>query len=364
VKQDNDTMTVFKVLVPDAHQRDIEVERSISGDKIEYLVYRETDASAIPDAAWRICDAVLMVHNMPLTEAVIAKLDRCRLIVRAGVGYDNVDVAACRRRGIPVSNVPNYGSTEVADHALGMLLYLVRGLGTYQERLKADLAAGFSAANVPVVRRIRGSTFGAIGMGPIGMPTARRAAAFDMKVIYYDPYLPAGHELGIGVERVSSHQELLGRSDVVSLHLSLTDMTRNFIDKDALALMKQGSVLINVARGGLVDVDALHDSLKSGHLGAAALDVLPVEPPLPEPALIAAWRNDEPWIRGRFIVTPHAAFYSEAGVHDAQTFSAEILLDYLLHGRLRNNVNPGWEAQKQHERCRFLNSVSLVEIAA
>lgn len=337
-------MKPLKVLVPDAHLRDLDVERRVSGERLEYLVFDETDPAAIPDEIWRECDAVLIWHRMRLTASVIAKLERCRLIVRVGVGFDNVDSAACRARGIPVSNVPNYGTTEVADHALAMLLHLVRGLGFYEARLKADLVAGFLAEDVPVVRRIRGAIFGAIGMGRIGTAIARRAAAFDMKVIYVDPYLPEGHELGIGFERVRTQEELLRRADFVSLHVPLSDATRNLIGKAQLAAMKPGSILVNVARGGLVDVDALHDALKSGHLAAAALDVLPKEPPTPAPALIEAWRTNAPWLAGRFIVTPHAAFYSQAGYVDMRTFSAEILLDYLFEERLRNNVNPGWEA--------------------
>ncbi|WP_372395077.1 C-terminal binding protein [Azospirillum sp. HJ39] len=335
----------LKILVPDAHLRDLDVERGVSGDRLDYLVFDETDPAAIPDETWRSCDAILVWHRMRITPEVVAKLDNCRLIVRVGVGFDNVDGAACRARGIPVSNVPNYGTSEVADHALAMLLHLVRGLGSYETRLKADLAAGFMAENVPVVRRIRGATFGAIGMGRIGTAIMRRAAAFDMKVIYVDPYLPEGHELGLGIERVRTLPELLSRSDVVSLHVPLSEATRNLIGRPELAQMKPGGILLNIARGGLVDVDAVHDALKSGHLAAAGLDVLPKEPPVPPPPLIAAWQAEEPWLAGRLVVTPHAAFYSAAGYLDMRTFSAEILLDFLFEGRLRNNVNPGWDAK-------------------
>ena len=338
-------MTAFKILVPDAHLRDLDVERSVSGDKLDYIVFDETDPAAIPDALWRSCDAVLVWHRMKLSADVIAKLDRCRLIVRVGVGFDNVDGAACRARGIPLSNVPNYGTTEVADHALAMLLHLVRGLGSYEARLKADPVAGFMAEDVPVVRRIRGATFGAIGMGRIGTAVARRAAAFDMKVIYVDPYQPEGHDLGLGLERVRSQDELLRRADIVSLHVPLSDATRNLMGAPQFAAMKPGSIFINIARGGLVDVDALHDALRSGHLAAAGLDVLPKEPPVPMPALIEAWQGNAPWLAGRLVVTPHAAFYSEAGYRDMRTFSAEILLEFLFEGRLRNNVNPGWDAK-------------------
>lgn len=338
-------MSALKVLVPDAHFRDLDVERGVSGDRLDYIVYDETDPAMIPDEVWRSCDAVLVWHRMKITADVVAKLDRCRMIVRVGVGFDNVDGAACKARGIPLSNVPNYGTTEVADHALAMLLYLVRGIGSYEARLKADPIAGFVAEDVPVVRRIRGGTFGAIGMGRIGTAVARRAAAFDMKVIYVDPYQPEGHDLGLGLERVRSQEELLRRSDVVSLHVPLSDATRNLMGPNQFAAMKRGSIFINIARGGLVDIDALHDALKSGHVAAAGLDVLPKEPPVPTPALIEAWRSNAPWLAGRFVVTPHAAFYSEAGYLDMRTFSAEILIEFLFEGRLRNNVNPGWDAK-------------------
>ena len=336
-------MAPFKILVPDAHFRDLDIERGVTGDGFTYEVFDEMDPDAIPEASWRGCDVVLMWHRMRITPKVADMLAaRCRLIVRVGVGFDNVDTKACAAKGIPVSNVPNYGTTEVADHGLALLLYLVRGIGTYQNRLRADLQKGFLAEDVPVVRRIRGSTFGAIGMGRIGTAIARRASAFDMKVIYYDPYVPEGHDLGLGLERVNSLETLLGRSDIVSLHVPLSDETRNIINAERLAQMKPGGILINIARGGLVDVDAVEKALRSNHLAAAALDVLPKEPPVPAPALLQAWQNEEPWLAGRFAVTPHAAFYSEAGYVDMRTFSAEIIVDYFENGRLRNNVNPGW----------------------
>jgi phosphoglycerate dehydrogenase-like enzyme len=337
----------FKVLVPDAHQRDLEVEQSVSGSLIDYQVFDETDPAAIPEQTWRNCDAILVWHRMKITRDVVAKLDRCRMIVRVGVGFDNVDTVACRERGIPVSNVPNYGTTEVADHAIAMMLYLARGIGTYEKRLKADLKNGFFAEDVPVVRRLRGSTFGAIGMGRIGTAIARRAAAFDMHVIYFDPYLPEGHELGLGFERVDSMEALLERADVVSLHVPLNDETRNMFSDAQLQAMKPNSILINIARGKLVDVDAVYRALLSGHLAAAGLDVLPQEPPVPAPRLIESWRTNEEWLAGRLVVTPHAAFYSEAGYVDMRTFSAQILVDYLTKGRLRNNVNPGWRDTSQ-----------------
>ena len=336
-------MKNYKVLVPDAHQRDLEIEKAISGEYFEYVIYDETDPDAIPDSDWRSCDAILVWHRMRIQSSTIAKLENCKHIVRVGVGFDNVNVAACRDAGIPVSNVPNYGTTEVADHALAMILYLVRGLGSYEKRMKADPVAGFVAEDVPVVRRIRGSRFAAIGLGRIGTAVARRAAGFDMHVAYFDPYLPEGHDLGIGFERRHSLKELLADADIISIHTPLNDETRGMVNDELLAMCKVGAVFVNIARGGLVDLEALERALRSGKLAAAGLDVLPQEPPVNEPMLLTAWRNEEKWLAGRFIVSPHAAFYSEAGYVDMRTFSAEILMDSLLKGTIRNNVNPGWQ---------------------
>ncbi|MAY63545.1 MAG: dehydrogenase [Rhizobiales bacterium] len=335
----------FKVLVPDAHFRDLDVERGVSGDTIDYLVHDETNSSAIPDDVWNACDAVLVWHRMRIDAAVVAKLANCRLIVRVGVGFDNVDTAACHQRGIPVANVPNYGTTEVADHAMAMMLHLTRGLSTYEARMRKDPVAGFVAEDAPVVRRLRKTTFGAVGMGRIGTAIARRAAAFDMKIVYYDPYLPEGHDLSLGYERVRSLEALLGQSDVVSLHVPLSANTREMMGAREFAAMKPDATFINIARGGLYDIDALYDALRSGHVAAAGLDVFPQEPPVSTPRLVEAWRNNEDWLAGRLVLSPHAAFYSEAAYRDMRTFSAEILMEYLVAGNLRNNVNPGWNSK-------------------
>lgn len=339
-------MSKIKVLVPDVQFDEMDIETSVTGDALSYQVFHEIDSDAIPDTEWERCDAILVWHRMKISAKVVAKLKRCRLVVRVGVGFDNVDVEALSARGIPVSNVPNYGTTEVADHALALLLSLVRGLDQYQDRLREDPTRGFVAENTPVVRRIRGSTFGAIGLGRIGTAIARRASAFDMNVIFYDPYLSEGHDLAVGYERVRTLEELLRRADIVSLHVPLSEQTKNMINAKTLAQMKANSILINIARGGLVDLAALEDALRSGRLEAAGLDVLSKEPPDASMPLVGPWARREAWLKGRLVITPHAAFFSAAGYRDMRTFSAEILLAYLTGGTLRNNVNPDWNARQ------------------
>lgn len=352
-------MAKLRILVPDTYVKVLDIERSVTGDSFEYDVHDENDARAIPEAVWRSCDALLVWHRVRIDAGIVAMLDNCRLIVRIGVGFDNIDLAACTGRGIPVCNVPNYGTTEVADHALALLLYLARGLGSYEARLRANLVGEYFAENVPVVRRLRGTTFGAVGLGRIGTAVARRASAFDMKVVYYDPLLPEGHELGIGLKRAGSLEELLAASDVVSLHTPLTPETHSLVNAERLAQMKPGAILINIARGKLVDLNAVEAALRSGHLGAAGLDVLPSEPPDVASPLLAAWLSREPWLAGRLALTPHAAFFSEASYVDMRTLAAEVIRDFFLRGKLRNNVNTGWQSNAtEREQAGLVMSTS------
>ncbi|UOM33116.1 C-terminal binding protein [Acuticoccus sp. I52.16.1] len=335
------------VLAPDATPADLDLERAAAAGALAFRHFNETDPAGIPDEAWRGCDAVLKWKSMQLTAEVIAKLERCRFIVRVGVGTDNIDIDAARACGIPVANVPNYGTTEVADHGMALLLSLARGIEPYQTRLRADLVNGSVSTGVPTVRRLRGAVFGCVGLGRIGSAMARRARGFDMDVVYFDPALPSGHELGAGLRRARDLDSLLAEADVVSLHAPLTEATRGLMNAARFAAMKPGATLVNIARGPLVDLDALEGALRSGHLAAAGLDVLPEEPPTGGHPLLTAWQNREPWLDGRLAVTPDAAYFSAASYRDMRTFSVETLRAGLLHGEFRDVVNPGWEAYRR-----------------
>ncbi len=286
-------------------------------------------------------DAVVNCRSRhKLTAAVLDTFESVKIIVQSGVGYDHIDLDACARRGLPVCNTPDYGTMEVADHALGLTLALCRGIAAYDQRLHVrDDAWQTLALPVPPLRRLRTQTFGVIGLGRIGTATALRARAFNMRVVFHDPYLPPGAELGLGLERVARLEDLLAEADIVSLHCPLSPETVRMIDADALARMRPGAVLINTARGGLIDLDAVADALRSGHLCAAGLDVLPVEPLDRSHPLIAAWTRNEPWLEGRLVLTPHAAFYSPESLRDIRRLAMQAVVDYLPHGRLRSCVN-------------------------
>lgn len=333
----------LRILIPDAYASDLSFEKAVLGNA-EFAVYQAQHADDVPDEEWRSAHVVLLWHRIRVAPELVAKLDRCRHIVRVGVGFDNVDLSACSKRGIPVSNVPNYGTTEIADHALALLLSLVRGLSSYETRLRQDMANLYFAEDVPVVRRLKGATFGAVGLGRVGTAIARRAQAFDMSILFYDPFLPEGHELGVGYGRTRSLADLLQRSDVVSLHTPLNNNTRGMVDAAWLAGMKPDAILINVARGKLMNLDAIEQALRSGRLAAAGLDVLPQEPPDPLHPLLDAWLKKEEWIAGRLALTPHSAFFSDDAYRDMRTFAAEIVRDFLVTGTPRNNANPDWQA--------------------
>jgi phosphoglycerate dehydrogenase-like enzyme len=328
------------VLMPDAQFEDAaEIEREVLNGVADVAVHHELVADRVPDDDWRRADALIVYYGVPIDRQVVERLDACRILVRAGVGYDHIDLAACGARGIPVCNVPDYGTTEVADHAIALMLALARGLVSYHARLLADPHAGWHWSGAPLVRRLRGGTFGIVGLGRIGTAASRRARALDMEVCFYDPYLPEGTELGLGYERVDSLEALLATSDVVSLHCPLTTDNRNMIGEAALGVIKPNALLINTARGGLLDLGALETALRGGQLGGAGLDVLPGEPPDPEHPLIQAFRRREPGLDGRLLLTPHIAWFSAAGRADLRRKSAETVRDYLRGRKLRNCVN-------------------------
>lgn len=328
---------------------DPDLERAVAGSEFEFEVVRPGADPTNPEALRR-ADAVVNCrsrHKLP--EALIDQMERARIVVQAGVGYDHIDIAACARRGIPVCNTPDYGTMEVADHAIALMLGLTRAVTTYNNRLLArDDAWNTTALPAAPVRRLSGQTFGVIGLGRIGLAAALRAKAFGMEILFHDPYLPVGIELSLGFSRAPDLSDLLARADVVSVHTPLSAETEYLIDVAAIAAMKPTAILINTSRGRTVDLDAVHRGLREGEICAAALDVLPVEPLDRSHPLIAAWSAGEPWLEGRLILTPHAAFYTPESLADMRTLSMTAVVQFLKHGTLRSCVNLDILARQGH----------------
>lgn len=334
----------FRLLTPDAQYADDgAIERETAGADVHWDIHRAQSPEGLPGEALAACDAIVVWHEMKIDRSFIAMLKRCKVIVRAGVGFDHIDLDAAAEAGIPVCNTPDYGTSEVADHAIGLMLALRRGIVSYHQHLVADPSHGFNYTLAPLVRRLRGRVFGIVGLGRIGTATALRAKAFGMSVVTYDPLVSRGTEIAVGVDRKESLEELLAVSDVVSLHCPLTDTTRNMINQTTLALMKPDAILINTARGAIVDIPALIDALLRGVIAGAALDVLPIEPPPATDMLAEAYRGRaDPMVGNRLLVTPHAAWSSPESVSDARRLAVETAMLFLREGRLRNLVNaPG-----------------------
>lgn len=286
-------------------------------------------------------DAVINFRGRhKISEREADAMAHAKLLVQAGVGYNHIDIDACAQRGLAVCNTPDYGTMEVADHALALMLNLLRGISTYNERLltREDAWSTDQLALRPM-RRLRDLTFGVVGLGRIGTAAALRARAFALDVAFHDPNLPPGAELSLGLRRYDHLRDLLAASDIVSLHCPLNAATKSLINHAAIAAMKPESVLINTARGAIIDLDALEAGLRSDHIAAAGLDVLPVEPLERSHPLIKAWTQREPWLEGRLTITPHAAFYTPQSLNDMRRLSARAVADRLLHGRLRSLVN-------------------------
>lgn len=321
-------------------QPDIETEAAGPGME---LVFRRSRGGRLEDAAdYAMADAVLNCRGAHLLPAeVIGLLARCRCIQQGGVGFQHVDVEAAGALGIPVLNTPDYGTTEVADHAVALALNLLRGVQAYDRRLRRSNAA-WDARQLLTVRRLGGLRLGIVGLGRIGTAAALRFERFGMQVGWFDPHLPVGHQLAFGWERFATLDALLARSDVLSLHCPLNHETRGLIGARELALLPAGAVLVNTARGGLLDLDAVHAALRAGRLGAAGLDAHDPEPLDRAHPLVRAWEAGEAWLDERLILTPHSAFYSTASIRDMRRLSMTYLADYLRHGRMPTCVNRPW----------------------
>ena len=283
---------------------------------------------ATPDAIMGIAaDAdALLVTYAKITAEMIGQMTRCRIISRFGIGVDNVDLAAATRAGIVVTKVPDYCIDEVSDHAVALLLALVRKIPSSNAQVHAGR---WEMKAVVPIHRLRDSVLGLVGFGRIPQLVAPKAKAFGMRVIAFDPFAPAELFEREGVERVE-FAELLKQSDYVSIHTPLLPETRDLFNADAFRQMKKGAYLVNTARGPIVDEAALAKALDEGQLAGAALDVMPQEPPVNSPLLG----------RENVIITPHTSFYSEESLLELQRKAAEEVVNVLSGRPPRNAVNP------------------------
>jgi len=313
-------MTKYKVVVSDQVFPSVDVERGLLADIDAELVVASGDVDSVLGIA-SDADAILNTY-LPWSADSIARLSRCKIIARYGIGFDNVDLKAAADAGIVVTNVPDYSVEEVATHALALILASLRKVVVADGSVRSGT---WSIDNFRPIRRLSTLTVGLVGYGRIARRIAAPLAALGADIIAHDPYLQPGPDLPPLLEL----ETVLSRSDIVSLHLPLTDETRGIIGTEALARMKPGAILVNTSRGPLVDLDALGDALRKGTIGAAGLDVFDVEP------LDASRVEGVP----NLIVTPHMAYYSEEALAESQRKAATQVIKVLTGERPDYQVN-------------------------
>ncbi len=310
------TDTVFPNLDP--------VKQALSTIGAELKLAEQPTPEAILDVA-RDADGLFVTYGQ-ITAEVISGLRNCKVIGRFGIGTDNIDIPTASRRGIIVTYAPVYCLDEVSEHTMALLMALARKIPFSSKLVQAgqwDMPA------VVPINRLRGRTLGLVGFGNIPQSLAPKAQAFGLTVIATDPFVKAESAKSLKVEVVSL-DTLLERSDFVSVHAPLTKETENLFDADAFKKMKPEAMLINTARGPLVDVAALAQALDDGEIAGAALDVLPIEPP-PENFVLLG--------RDNVILTPHTAFYSEEALLNLQTTVAKDVVAVLSGGTAAYPIN-------------------------
>lgn len=318
-------MTI-KVLITDYVWPSTDPEREVlDAAGIELVIAPDSSESTLADLAKDV-DAIMFCFAQ-VTGKVLEGATDCKIAARYGIGVDNVDIAKATELGIVVTNVPDYCMDEVTDHALGMILALNRRLVPHSNTVM-DGGWNDVVLNQPM-HRTRGATLGIVGFGRIGRSLAAKAVGFGMNILTFDPLIEPGTDLD-GASAVTL-DEVLTRSDFVSLHVPLVPATENMISAPELALMKPGSIIVNCSRGGLIDEDALAASLASGHTAGAGLDVVEPTPPNPSSPLLK---------QENVIVTPHTAFFSQASTLELEQRTAQEVIRVLGGQMPENLINP------------------------
>ncbi len=325
-----ENMTLEKPVVFLVHTIHLpEIEQIAKEELRDLAVVRVTQNETGKELGRILHDAVGVIidSDTVISEEVIDEMKNCKIIVTASVGFDHIDLKAVSKRGIYVSNVPGYCAEEVADHTIGFMLATTRKMLMLNKSTRAGRWDDWEAAEP--IYRLRGRTLGIIGLGRIGTAVALRAKTFGLNVIVYDPYIPVGRDASLGVKSVE-FDALLRSSDIISLHVPLTNETWHMIGRKEFEKMKNGVFIINTSRGAAVDQTALTDALQSGKVKGAGIDVFEREPPNVEDPL---FKSDT------VLITPHTGFLSVDSQRDRQTMAVDEVRRILRNEPPRSAVN-------------------------
>jgi len=316
----------YRVLVTDKlAEEGLRILRAEPGVEVVVDAKLAKDPVALK-AALADADGIVIRSGTTLTADVLEGQTRLKAIARAGVGVDNIDVAAASKGGIVVMNTPGGNTVSTAEHTMALMLSLARNVAKANDSLKA----GKWDRNELTGSQLEGKTLGIVGLGRVGLAVAKRAIGFGMTVIGFDPFLSAEKSLEHGIESIPNLDDLWARCDFITLHTPLTAETRNLIGPKQLALMKPTARIINCARGGLIDEKALAEALDAGKIAAAAVDVFDPEPPPADNPLV-----NHPLV----LVTPHLGASTEEAQVSVSVEAAHLLIDYFTKGQVRFAVN-------------------------
>ncbi len=327
-------MAKYKIFMTDCIFPDQQIEREMLAQIDADLVLASKADTPTFIKEGRDCDVVITVYAT-VDADFIGALETCRLIVKTGIGVNNIDVEAATRKGIMVANVPDYCISEVADHAMALLLAGVRKVCTLDQSVKQG---DWDVNAVKPIPRLKGMTLGLLGFGNIAQQVARRAKAFDMEILAYDPYVPDSVFAGLGAARARDTDALFAASDILSLHAPLTPDTKHIVNAATIQRMKPSAYLVNTSRGALINETDLAAALRCGKLAGAALDVLNSEPLTADNELSGL---------GNVLFTPHAAFYSEGSSIELRTKSTADVVNTLNGGEPRSWLNK--KAMQAHD---------------
>jgi D-3-phosphoglycerate dehydrogenase len=322
--------------ITDYYRAPFDIEAKALGGDVKFIDFNSRNEDDFDEDALRQLDALLVYHAR-ITDKTLAKLEKCKIIVRYGVGVDNMDLEALKKRKIPLCNTPDYGIEEIAATAASHMLNLWRRISAY-DRACRTYEEGWAQNLLKPILRLSEATIGVVGVGRMGAAFIRFMKPYGCRILGFDPHQLPGHEDTVGYERIDTLDDLLSASDAISLHCVLTPETAGMVDQSFIDAMKPGALLVNTARGGLFkDLNVVEQGLKSGQLGGLGTDVLPSEPPV-DHSLISAWREDAPWLQGRLIITPHTAHYSETALYDMRYLAAETAALFIDQNEFRNRI--------------------------
>ena len=326
----------FNILIDRLSEKDAVLEKKLFGNNFNIKALQTKDLLNVKRTILNKVDGILAWHEVNYSKEILSLLPNCKIIVRVGVGFDNVDLKYAKKMGITICNIPDYGVNDVADHAMTLLLYLNKKIAQYTENLRDNDI--WSWGNLNKIKRNKGLKLGILGFGRIGSATALRAKSFGMDVIFYDPYLPIGIEKSHNVKRSHDLDNFLSNLDALSIHTPLNKETNQLVDAKFLKKLKKGSIIINTSRGGIVNTKDIYTAIKKNHIDGFGTDVFETEPPEKNNELFKAWQKKEVWIKDKVIITPHYAPFNKDSYIELRSKSVLEVKNFLMKNITLNKI--------------------------